>query len=372
MAQNPDALSDEERDAVANDLYTAPTAPDDVGLCLSGGGYRAMVFHVGSLRRLNEAGLLRKLTRVSSVSGGSITAGVLGLAWKELDWNGDVAVNFTELVEKPIFAFAGESIDLTSVLLGLIPGRIAARVANSYDEHLFHGRTLQDLPTDAEGPRFIFCATNLGNGALFRFSRPYMADWRTGKFDNPTTRVATAVAASSAFPPVLSPAMLDLPDGRTITLTDGGVYDNLGLEPVKKRCGTVFVSDGGGTFQVKTKPRRDWVLGTKRLLEVLDVEVRRLRRREIVGALKGGFRKGAFWAINTDPAVFKQSASTLPCTYDQTKALSLVSTRLKEMPDRQRNQIANWGYTATDASLRDNYDQNLAVPNRFPYNDGIG
>jgi len=51
-------------------------------LCLSGGGYRAMLFHLGTLWRLNQLGFLRKLARVSSVSGGSITAGVLGLAYE--------------------------------------------------------------------------------------------------------------------------------------------------------------------------------------------------------------------------------------------------------------------------------------------------
>ena len=50
---------------------------DGVALCLSGGGYRAMVFHVGVLWRLNETKLLSKIKRFSSVSGGSITAGVL-------------------------------------------------------------------------------------------------------------------------------------------------------------------------------------------------------------------------------------------------------------------------------------------------------
>ena len=52
-------------------------------LCLSGGGYRAMVFHVGVLWRLYEAGMLKDLKRISSVSGGSITAGVLALKWKK-------------------------------------------------------------------------------------------------------------------------------------------------------------------------------------------------------------------------------------------------------------------------------------------------
>ena len=52
-----------------------------IALCLSGGGYRAMLFHLGVLWRLNEAAMLPKLARVSSVSGGSITAGVLAMNW---------------------------------------------------------------------------------------------------------------------------------------------------------------------------------------------------------------------------------------------------------------------------------------------------
>ena len=84
-------------------LDPAAVVPSDgVGLCLSGGGFRAMLFHVGSLRRLNEAGRLAELTRVASVSGGSITAAALGLAWQHLKFDDDgVASNFTEEVEAP-------------------------------------------------------------------------------------------------------------------------------------------------------------------------------------------------------------------------------------------------------------------------------
>lgn len=57
---------------------------EGMALCVSGGGYRAMVFHLGGLIRLNELGLLRRLRRISSVSGGSITAGLLGLKWPRL------------------------------------------------------------------------------------------------------------------------------------------------------------------------------------------------------------------------------------------------------------------------------------------------
>ena len=68
-------------------------------LCLSGGGYRAMLFHLGAVWRLNEAGLLPTLERVSSVSGGSITAGVLGQSWADLRFDATgVAAAFSELV----------------------------------------------------------------------------------------------------------------------------------------------------------------------------------------------------------------------------------------------------------------------------------
>src|SRR5258705_13084361 len=57
------------------DLVQARKVEDAIGLCLSGGGYRAMIYHVGALIRLNEQGLFPQLKEFASVSGGSITAG---------------------------------------------------------------------------------------------------------------------------------------------------------------------------------------------------------------------------------------------------------------------------------------------------------
>src|SRR5262245_49568442 len=74
-----------------------------IALCLSGGGYRAMLFHLGALWRLNNAGYLQRLNRVSSVSGGSITAGMLGLAWPKLEFDSDgVGQRFSEKVVAPV------------------------------------------------------------------------------------------------------------------------------------------------------------------------------------------------------------------------------------------------------------------------------
>lgn len=42
-----------------------------------------MMFHVGSLWRMNELGLLHDVQLVSSVSGGSFVAAQLALAWEK-------------------------------------------------------------------------------------------------------------------------------------------------------------------------------------------------------------------------------------------------------------------------------------------------
>src|SRR5207237_9723950 len=150
-------------------------------------------------------------------------------------------------VVAPIRALAARTLDVPAVLAGLLlPGvTISSRLAAAYRRHLFGTATLQDLPSDEEGPRFVINATNLQSGVLWRFSRPYVADYRVGTIAEPTVSLADAVAASSAFPPILAPARMhfeeslyspdsgeDLPRPPFTTrptLADGRVSDNLGL-----------------------------------------------------------------------------------------------------------------------------------------------
>lgn len=353
-----------------------PRPPSGVGLCLSGGGYRAMLFHLGSLLRLNEAGWLPKLTHVASVSGGSITAGVLGQRWNDLDFVGGVATNLRDVVIDPILEFAGRTVDVPAVLLGVWTGNVAGRVAGAYDRHLFGGATLQDLPSD--GPRFTILATDLSNGVSTQFSRASISNYKSTDaykgytVKNPTTRLADAVAASSAFPPFFTPFKLDLPSGRRVLLTDGGVYDNLGLEPVLKNVGTIFVSDGGGPFEITAKPPTDWLFGTVRVLLTIQSKVGDLRRLQVVKALVKKQRAGSFWAVDTDPAGLTRLASTLPVSRADATALALSPTRLAHFAPELRHRLANWGYAVADACLRAYVDPNLPEPAGFPLPDGVG
>lgn len=337
-----------------------------------------MLFHLGSLWRMNNAALLPTLTRVASVSGGSIIAGVLGRAWRRLDFGVDgIAKNFRSEVAEPILGLAGRTLDVRAVLSGVLTRSVASRVASSYDKYLFRGATLQDLPDDEHGPRFIFLATDLGNGALFRFSRPYMRSYLTHAIKNPAVPLAQVVAASTAFPPFLSPAFLDLPavngaDQVRLTLTDGGVYDNLGLEPVLKRCATVFVSDGGGSLTRLERPPTDWLMGTVRTLLTIHSQVGRLRRRQVVDALVKRQRAGALWAIDTPPGRFPRPASTLKTPEQATVTLAATPTRLSALPGISQHRIVNWGFAGADAALRSYFDGELPEPAGFPLPDGVG
>lgn len=373
-------------------------------LCLSGGGYRAMLFHVGALWRLNEAGRLKSLSRISSVSGGSITAACLGMNWDRLDFDADgVAANFDAALVAPVRKVAGITIDIPAILGGLFPfGPISDRVAKAYRKHLFGASTLQDLPDD---PRFVINASNLQSGALWRFMKPYMRDWRVGEVPNPTTQLAIAVAASSAFPPLLSPLILHLNPGdfrpktgaglqrvpytSRVVLTDGGVYDNLGLETVWKGYGTVLVSDGGGKMQPEERPWIFWPMQLLRVLNVIDNQVRSLRKRSLISSfkdrdrmIKAGLkstddivrqlsREGTYWGIRTDIADYKLS-DPLDCPYEKTLALAQIATRLKKLPGLTQERLINWGYAVTDAALRKHVDRNLPKPAGFPYPGGVG
>src|SRR2546423_6552595 len=107
---------DTEQDNLTEPVAGVETAhiqkPEEgIALCLSGGGYRAMLFHLGALWRLNELAYLPKLNRISSVSGGSIIAGVLGHRWQRLGFLNDRAANFQTEVVTTIRAMASRTID---------------------------------------------------------------------------------------------------------------------------------------------------------------------------------------------------------------------------------------------------------------------
>ena len=335
------------------------TLEDGIGIALSGGGYRAMLFHTGAIVRLFETGLLQQAKRISSVSGGSIVSAKLGLEWHRLT---DRAALFAHVVD-PVRGMASTSIDVASVLTGtLLSGSVGAHVAKAYARHLFGDATLQDLP---ETPTFIVNATNVETGSLFRFGKAYARDWRVGRIAHPKFRLADVVAASSAFPPVLSPFVLETIESdfdtveagvapaflTDIALTDGGVYDNLGLETVYKRYKTLLVSNGGGPVEPDAHPASDWVRHLRRVIDVIHNQVSSVRTRQLIDAYDSGARKGTYWGIATDIADYGL-ADALPAPIAHSTALARTPTRLARMDAALQDRLINWGYAICDAAIR--------------------
>jgi NTE family protein len=180
--------------------------------------------------------------------------------------------------------------------------------------------------------------------------------------------VADAVAASSAFPPVLSPmrmAMRNRP-----VLADGGVYDNLGLDETWKHCRCVLISDGGRQMEPGGRVRTLWLSQMRRILRVIDNQVRELRKRQAISGYELELREGAYWGIRSQIEHYPVEG-LLPCPVRSVLEISSTPTRLAKLDGGVQRRLVNWGYAIADAALRSHVDPTLARPSGFPYPEGV-
>lgn len=252
-----------------------------IGLALSGGGARAMAFHLGCLRALNELGILDRVHVLSTVSGGSVI-GALYAAHDEPfpAFEARVRAALARGLAGPTIRTAfltaeGLKALACAVLIGsanllfvaltwllwlgslLLPAhrrprlqsdtwhlpfrRFASRTTifrRAVDDALYKGKRLRDLK--GRRPLLIVNAAELRTGSAFYFTPNESGSWRLGRLAHPDVSLAHAVTASAAYPmflPALDEVLpFDKRDGarraERVTLTDGGVYDNLGLAPL--------------------------------------------------------------------------------------------------------------------------------------------
>ena len=252
-----------------------------IGLALSGGGSRAIAFHVGCLRALHDLGILDKVTVLSTVSGGSVLGALYalseepfpefeqhvraflrrGLLWATvrtafLTTEGITAlfcwafVGVVDIVLLAVSAFvrtlsrfaSSQQRERWRVAAWQPPfRRFASRTTifrRAVDDELFSGARMNDLKNSK--PLLIINAAELRTGSAFYFTAHESGSWRLGILPSNEIALAHAVAASAAYPLFLPALDERLPfirrDGsqhtERVALTDGGVYDNLGLAPL--------------------------------------------------------------------------------------------------------------------------------------------
>ena len=144
---------------------------------------------------------------------------------------------------------------------------------------------------------------------------------------------------------------------------------------VCKRYRTVLVSDAGGKMQAEEEPKRDWAQHAYCVLNMVDSQVRALRKRQLINSYgpehaKGAhFRKGAYWGIRSDIRKYGL-VDALDCDFNRTTELADTPTRLKRLDETVQERLINRGYAVCDAALRKHVDPALANPKGFPYPGG--
>jgi NTE family protein len=335
-----------------------------VALCLSGGGFRSALFHLGALRRLNELGILGRIDTISSVSGGSILAAHLARTVDPWPRPGETFAGWEEKVAMPFRDFVGRNLRTPALLRYALKWRRSAAseaLARLYAKRLT-AQAMGDLPAR---PEFVFCATDMGFGAAWRFSRRLMGDSSIGHARTPADLpVARAVAASSCFPPVFDPlpfrteaawftmrgsapregkagqAWREIAGGG-LELSDGGLYDNLGLDVVRRGHATILASDGGATFD--PSPDRGF---RKRLARYMEIQGKQgwEARIQRFNAEHGRTLRGAYWLIG--------HASRRGYSRDAVdEFVSEVRTDLDAFRDGEIQVLENHGYALADSKV---------------------
>jgi NTE family protein len=245
-----------------------PTEHPRIALALSGGGFRASVFHLGVLRAVAELGWLHRVDVMSTVSGGSVIGAFAALRWGAMLRAGGDRATLNSYVVQPFLDAITENNFIRDWAAGVpfhVFRKLFARdytrtklASQKFDELFFNWAIFPQLP---DQPHLVMNASNLVSGRAWRFTREGMGDSRVGyaRWGNSPMKVSEGVTASAAFPPVFPPVRIPrssyqftapvygeepLPEKDFIPLTDGGVYDNLGLEVLGKNTALPSLPQG--------------------------------------------------------------------------------------------------------------------------------
>jgi NTE family protein len=377
-----DRVDVDQADATSSSLPGQTNQRPIRALCLSGGGFRAALFHLGALRRLNELGILSSIDTISSVSGGSIIAAHLahcirswpapGAAISSSYWEEDVAKPFRVLVTR--------NLRTGPLLRRPLPWNwrhdtaTVEALEKGYKRHLTTLK-LGELP---DHPNFVFCATDMTFGVNWLFEKCRIGDYQVGYMKNVADYpVARAVAASSCFPPIFNPMVVGLTPNQLVggeatktlgrevrdslvaglRLTDGGVYDNMGFEPVWKTHEVILASDGGAPFNAESDT--SYFLRIKRYVSIINKQAASVRRRWLMAAFRNGKKQGAYWGIDSAPTEYVSNGGYPKRLVEQ--VICKARTDLDAFSDPEISVLENHGYLLADSIIQKWASKLLAI-----------
>jgi NTE family protein len=371
---------------------------EKVGLCLSGGGFRAALFHLGSLRRLNEIGMLQKIDYLSAVSGGSILVGFL-LEKFDYEWptNSLSLGDWIKRIEDPFRSLTRKDLRTIPFLSQIWGRRPVETLVDRYAKFITP-RLLSDLP---EEPKIFFGATELVYRRYWTASKRCVGDPAVGWpplqqsqddssvpywEDESYWSVARATAASSCFPPIFGPMKVHVPvpsGTATVMLSDGGVYDNTGYLALWDKCETILVSDGGGVTSIASKLANPVRL-LMRYQAVQEYAGGHAQKALILTNLLNELHSGTYWSINTSTKKYSptapgydrltQNAAGIPIIERELidSYIGPICTDIAVFKPKEQEVLINHGYLLAAASM-DRYvpdpARSLPLPVTIPFKD---
>lgn len=350
-----------------------------IALALSGGGHRAAAFHLGVLKYLAEKSLLENVTDLSTTSGGSILVAQIfhnsAAIQSSLDSPSSVLAwpDSNEFLAKVLplckVQITQHSLENDFIKRMLVPanwlkiGHRANLMARVLKKRWLITGPVQGLP---KYPNWIINGTTNLSGARWRVEHVgninVMGSDDTGFTNSSRFAIADAVAISAAYPGVIGPYRFKTGD-YDVYLSDGGLYDNLGLEPVfdlesqQIREGLdadfLIVSDASkGITHKRLAPFWRPLLRTLRLIDVINQQVRSLRLRTLLPFLKQNPQRGAYLAIGSIP----QASANLPDSLMGYEFLSEVDI---ELAKNTRTSLASLSEAEFDNLVRHGYETAL-------------
>lgn len=366
-----------------------------IGLALSGGGIRATVFHLGVLKRIAECpGCWENISFVSTVSGGSLC---IALVFEKAGRRWPNSKEFLETclpeIRRLLTSFNLQrryKLILFTRPWQFLHGR-APLIAKLIRKHWGIGSSVTDMP---DSPRWVICATCYETGKSWRFSKMRMGDYIANYVKSPNFPLAEAVAASAAVPGLIGPLRFrtakyewlkyskkfgddksepDIPTdplASHLTLWDGGVYENLGVEALfdpqdglRNEVDFLITSDASKPLGIE-KRRLQWgippYLPPFRLIDVATDQVRAFRLRTIVGFLKQNQKAGVVLRMgNTVAGILKSAMKEPPKSWTGRDFLSDTAvqtaagleTTLRKLTEEEYDGLFQHGYEVAEATL---------------------
>lgn len=325
-------------------------------LCLSGGGFRATLFHLGVIRRLIFLDVFKRVNRINSVSGGSILAGVV---MKELSLNGDFksVKDFDIRITIPMIDFIQSS--PKKQLFKMIPlQRSPQRFVKVLDKSFFNNMSFMDL---TDKVNWCCYATSLDSTMAWKYSKQGVGDESIGYFKaSKGDSISIGVTASACFIPLFRPMEISIGSPTTkIFLVDGGIYDNLGVDSVLNSMtrdnNQVIVSDASAIIERWESKNPSRFMKLNRTIDISMDQNKKLRRRIIQDKI-----------LNTNRGVLIEVTKPVK-TYVKKEQLAKLSVQLRRVvPHYQEvdNEIQkNLGEIRTDLNAFHDLEIQLLIWN---------